>query len=208
MADYYIGGNELEARVNNSSQIFRRLVNYTNLGFERIADFYYLTLDKAKNLKEDWIYSFEALGKDEKVIKISKIKTMYGLPSEDEFNEVDHLGKPKNGSSRVIPSRRFLREHHLDEILNILSWIKGDLKFVGIRPKPLSNWQTNYTEDERRLLLQEKPALNGVPYAKPWQPARVTELQYIKELKEEPQLTDLKYFFDIWYNKFKGHGSH
>jgi len=226
MTDYESG---LEVRVNNqSSQIFNDLINYINLGFERSVNFYNLTIDKAKKFKSNLVYTFEALGKDGKIIRVSKFKTMYGSPSNDDFDEIDHFGKPRNGDARVIPSRKFLREHHLDELLNIISLFphfireyksflrselnkasKGDLKFVGIRPKPISNWQRNYTKEERELLLEDEPALNGVPYAKPWQPGKVTELEYKKELKEEPQTTDLKYFFDIWYNKFfNGHRSH
>lgn len=208
--DYDIDGNELEVRVNSpGSQGFDYLREYIGIYLEKSANLYNLIIDKAREFKANWVYSFEALGKDGKPFIASKIRTMEGRAKPGDYKNVDSLGKPMNSNSRVIPNRKWLRRNHPDEILNLINVLKGDMKFVGVRPKPRENWEEHYTKEEMELLLTEKPGLNGVPYAKPWQDRKKTELEYNKEQKEEPGLTEIKYFFDIWYNKLvKGHRGH
>jgi len=82
--------------------------------------------------------------------------------SKDKYsdNGVDQYERP-NGDPRVINSRRFCRKFHLDELPQIINFLKGDLKLVGLRPKPSNLWE-NYPKDHGDRVLKQKPGLWGV----------------------------------------------
>ena len=203
MEEYNLDGSCLEAKIYSESHILDKIKDKVTISMSKI---YYIIKLKIKSLKDDWIYELQALGRDGSSIKVLKIKTMYeGIHN---FGYVDKNGKSMNGH-RIIPGRRWLREKHYDEILNIIGYLDGKLKLVGIRPRPEEWWDKHYTQEERDFLLSQKPGINNVALAYPEENFKKVELRYQRRAKEEPGLAEIEHFAMTWYNKFfNGHRSH
>ncbi|MBI4159530.1 sugar transferase [Candidatus Woesearchaeota archaeon] len=160
---------------------------------------------------EDLFYVREALGKDGKEFSMYKLRSM--SPDADshwhelvQSNNVDHLGKPAN-DPRITPLGRTLRRYWLDEIPELYHVLRRQMSLVGIRPRDEKAWSL-YPPSHRQRALRYSPGLMGVQYSrfnKSLQELIEAESQYLDQKEKHPLLTDLKYFFLIWYNiTFKG----
>lgn len=158
---------------------------------------------------EDIFYIKESLGKDGKPIRIYKLRTM--VKNADQMDDVivqyDSYGNPVK-DPRITPLGRFLRKVWIDELPQLFSIIKGDIKIVGIRPMRECDWR-RYPTDLKEKALQYKPGLMGVQYAT----LRKEDFQehirffhdYLDRKARRPFLTDLYFFFRIlYYIFFKG----
>lgn len=155
-----------------------------------------------------FFYIKEALGKDGKLIRAYKIRTMY--PGADKHldsvlsNGVDNLGKPI-GDTRITPGKEKLRRYWVDELPQLYNLLKGDLSLVGIRPRTDKEWSV-YPEAHKTNALKYKPGLMGISYShnniKDFQQHTEIEAKYIKQKELSPFLTDLKYFSKIMHNIF------
>jgi lipopolysaccharide/colanic/teichoic acid biosynthesis glycosyltransferase len=66
------------------------------------------------------------VGKDNKIFKIIKFKTMNDLK--------DKNGNLLDDEQRLHNIGRFIRNHSLDELPQLINIIKGDMSFIGPRP--------------------------------------------------------------------------
>lgn len=76
------------------------------------------------------IFRQERIGYKGEPFYILKFRTMRTDSEED--------GTPQlacKGDERLTPVGKFLREHHLDELPQLLNVFKGDMSFVGPRPE-------------------------------------------------------------------------
>ncbi len=155
---------------------------------------------------DDIIYIKPAVGKKGKRIKIFKLTTMHP-GSDKEFldlrrtNGVDGLGKIVN-DHRIIKGRERWRKLWIDEIPKMLNLIKGDLRLVGICPRPEGEWE-DLPAEHKEAALQYRPGLLPVHYAEPtknYQESIQLEVRYLEEKKANPFLTDIKYFGKIVWN--------
>lgn len=80
-------------------------------------------------------------GKDEKIFRIMKFKTMN--------DAVDANGKLLSDSDRLTKTGRFVRKTSLDEIPQLINILKGDMSLIGPRPL-LQKYLPFYTEEERK----------------------------------------------------------
>ena len=83
------------------------------------------------------------------------------------------------------------------------------MKLVGVRPMQDAFWET-YPADIKEKALKQKPGLFGVNYAVPQKSGKAHfEIlrQCLNEYAKHPFLTDVKYFYKIWYSILV-HGEH
>jgi len=93
----------------------------------------------------------ERPGKDEKIFKIIKFKTM-----NDKKDIEGNLLPDKN---RLTSIGSFIRKTSLDEIPQLINVIKGDMSLIGPRPL-LINYLPYYTERER-IRHTVRPGITG-----------------------------------------------
>ncbi|MCH5148290.1 MAG: sugar transferase [Clostridiales bacterium] len=105
------------------------------------------------------IYVSKRVGKDGKIIKFYKIRTM--CPNADELkrrlidaglNEADPPAFKMKDDPRITPVGKFLRKFSLDELLQLFNVIGGSMSVVGPRP-PVPSEVESYTEEQKQRLL-------------------------------------------------------
>jgi len=91
-------------------------------------------------------------GKDAKVFKIIKFKTM--------INHKDASGKLLPDSERLTSIGKWVRKYSLDELPQLINVLIGDMAFVGPRPL-LIKYLPYYTEEEHKR-HQVRPGITGL----------------------------------------------
>ena len=91
-------------------------------------------------------------GKNEKVFKIIKFKTMN--------DKKDANGKLLPDTDRLTSIGKFIRKTSLDEVLQLINIAKGDMSFVGPRPL-LIRYLPYYTAEEKKRHCV-KPGITGL----------------------------------------------
>ena len=140
-------------------------------------------------------------GKDGKIIKVYKIRTMH--PYSEYLQEYvythHHLkegGKFEN-DFRVSTYGKLLRKFWVDEIPMLLNLLKGEMKLVGVRPLSIHYFNL-YTDELQRKRIQFKPGLIPPFYAdlpKTFEEIMESERKYLEQCEKDPIKTDVKYFF-------------
>ena len=107
------------------------------------------------------IYSGERLGKNGKVFKMYKFRSMY-VNSEDIRNDDGSTYNSKN-DPRVTKVGHFIRETSIDELPQIINVLLGDMSIIGPRAS-LSNSLSGYSNDELDK-LKVRPGITGYTQA-------------------------------------------
>lgn len=118
-------------------------------------------------------FTQERPGKDEKLIKIVKFKSM--------TDECDANGEPLPDELRLTPIGKFIRKTSIDEIPQLFNVLKGDMALIGPRPL-LVQYLTIYTPEQHRR-HEVRPGITG------W--AQVNGRNAITHTK--------KFEYDVWY---------
>ena len=100
------------------------------------------------------IFRQERAGKDGKIFRIYKFRTMY-----QNVNNYQEAPRDKN-DPRITKVGRFLRRTSLDELPQILNVLKGEMSLVGPRPE-MPFIVATYNEWQR-IRLTIKPGLTGL----------------------------------------------
>ena len=100
------------------------------------------------------VFTQERMGKDGKVFKIYKFRTMKVI--EDSYDKDGNLLTPKE---RITKVGSFLRKTSLDEIMQVFNVLNGTMSFIGPRPS-LPYQAENYDERQRRR-LEVRPGITG-----------------------------------------------
>lgn len=101
------------------------------------------------------VYVQERPGRDEKIFKIYKFRTM--------TNETDEKGELLPDDKRITKFGEFLRSSSIDEILELVNIIKGDMSIVGPRPL-LVRYLDRYNEEQHHR-HDVRPGLTGYAQA-------------------------------------------
>ena len=155
---------------------------------------------EAKSLKAKVFFVQERVGKDGKLFKMIKFRSMQE-DAEEQLKNLLHKNEIKGAmfkmknDPRVTRVGKFIRKTSIDELPQFFNVLIGDMSLVGPRP-PLMREVVQYSEmDKARLLV--KPGITGL-----WQvtvrnnadfDAMVKlDLKYIKQLSIK---NDLKIIF-------------
>jgi len=94
----------------------------------------------------------ERNGKDERVFKVIKFKTM--------TDEKDEEGKLLPNKDRLTPLGKIVRKSSIDELPQLFNILKGEMSFIGPRPLP-TRYLPFFTDEERKRFLI-KPGISGL----------------------------------------------
>ena len=111
-------------------------------------------------------------GKNGRIFKIIKFKTM---------RDPEPGSEDSNSSTRITPIGNFIRKYSLDELLQLVNVIKGDMSLIGPRPL-LVSYLPLYSESQNKR-HDVKPGITG------W--AQVNGRNTIS--------WDQKFELDVWY---------
>jgi len=96
------------------------------------------------------VFTQERVGKDGKVFRIYKIRSM-DVQSGDVITAED--------DPRVTKFGHFIRKTKLDELAQLFNILKGDMSFVGPRPDVVG--YADKLEGKDRIILSVKPGITG-----------------------------------------------
>ena len=100
------------------------------------------------------VFTQERVGKDGKIFKIYKFRTML-IPEESFAPD----GRPLEPKERITKVGRFLRKTSIDELMQIFNVINGTMSFVG--PRPTLPYQVeNYSEHQKKR-MRMRPGVTG-----------------------------------------------
>ncbi len=155
-------------RLLSKGEVYGRLVS---CGFEivenhNIQGIHYVLVKKVSepivgdNPSYGPLIKLERIGKNGKIIKVYKFRTMhpYAEYLHDyilNLNGYAETGKPAS-DFRLTFYGAFLRRYWLDELPQLINVIKGEMKLVGVRPVSKRYFQ-DIPEDLRMLRLKHKP---------------------------------------------------
>ena len=127
----------LNAEIRDGMNLFERVLKRS---FDFVASLtaliilspIYIVICIALLLQRDGkvLFKQERIGYKGKPFNIYKFRTMR---SDSESDGTPRLAAV--GDDRLTKVGRFLREHHLDELPQLLNVLKGDMSFVGPRPE-------------------------------------------------------------------------
>ncbi|MHA3049438.1 sugar transferase [Acinetobacter sp. ANC 4639] len=135
--------------------------------------FIYVAFKVKKNLGSPIFFYQERPGKDGKLFKMMKFRSMK--------DALDQHGNILPDEQRITPFGQKLRSTSLDEMPQLLNVIKGDMSVVGPRPM-LKEFVEHYTPEQARR-LEVRPGMTGLA-----QISGRNELDYEERFK-----------CDVWY---------
>ena len=110
-----------------------------------------LTVIGAFEMKGNPFFTQERPGKDEKIFKLIKFRTMTNAKDKD--------GNLLSDADRLTRYGKFLRNTSLDELPELFNILKGDMSVIGPRPL-LVKYLPRYNEHQHRR-HEVKPGLSG-----------------------------------------------
>ena len=100
------------------------------------------------------VFTQDRMGKDGKVFKIYKFRTM--LTPEESLDEDGNMLEPK---LRITKVGAFLRRTSLDELMQVFNVLEGTMSIIGPRPS-LPYQADNYTERQHKR-FEMRPGITG-----------------------------------------------
>lgn len=152
------------------------------------------------------IAKLSRVGKNGKMFNVYKLRTMhpYSEYLQDyvfQKNKLAEGGKFRN-DFRVSWEGAFFRKFWLDELPMLVNLLKGDMKFVGVRPLS-RQYFSMYSKELQERRIRFKPGLLPPFYAdmpKTLEEIMASEIRYLDAYEKSPFLTDVRYFFKILNN--------
>ena len=137
----------------------------------------FLTVVGAYKMKGNPFFTQPRPGKDEKIFKLVKFRTM--------TNEKDANGKLLPDDVRLTAYGKFLRSSSLDELPELFNILKGDMAVIGPRPQLVRDMVFMTPEQRKRHTVRQ--GLSGLAQingrnAVTWETKIAYDLEYIKKI--------------------------
>ena len=152
---------------------------------------------KCEDPKGPVIFAQDRVGKDGKIFKMYKFRSMY-VDAEERLKELQALNeadgpvfKIKN-DTRITKVGHFIRKYSIDELMQLVNVFKGDMSVVG--PRPALPREVEQYDDLAKQRLTVKPGLSCY-----WQVSGRSKLGFdewmqldVKYINEMSMWTDIK----------------
>ena len=154
-----------------------------------------LTVIGAFEMKGNPFFTQKRPGKDEKIFKLVKFRTM--------TNAKDENGELLSDAERLTKYGKFLRNTSLDELPELFNILKGDMSVIGPRPL-LVQYLPYYTEKEKHR-HDVRPGLTGWAQVNgrnniTWEEKFAWDVKYVNEMN---LILDIKILFQTVFNVLK-----
>lgn len=161
-------------------------------------------------------YSQERIGKNEKIFKLYKFRTMVmnadklldDISNNPEYKDEWEKNQKLKKDPRVTKIGKFLRNSCLDETPQFINVLKGDMTIIG--PRPYLIREKKYLKSNLKKIVIVKPGITGY-----WQVNREKNESFYSRMKLEKfyskncnLLLDLEIFFGtllLFMKKFLKH---
>ena len=100
----------------------------------------------------NFLFKQERVGQFGKIFQIYKIRTMKSAGSNKNFVTTAN-------DDRILPFGKWLRKTKLDEIVELINVLKGDMSFVG--PRPDVSGYADALQGSARKILELRPGITG-----------------------------------------------
>lgn len=141
-----------------------------------------------------FLFKQERIGQYGKIFKIYKIRTMKGNDNNNNFVTTSN-------DERILPFGRWLRRKKLDEIIELVNVLKGEMSLVG--PRPDVEGYADKLEGEDRKVLELRPGITGPASLK-----YINEEEILANVDNPQQYNDkvifpdkVKINLDYYYNR-------
>jgi lipopolysaccharide/colanic/teichoic acid biosynthesis glycosyltransferase len=165
----------------------------------------------ASKPKYGFLIQLPRVGKNGKVIKVYKLRTMHAYSEYIqqyvfEQNNLAEGGKLKD-DFRIPTYGAKLRKYWIDELPMLINLLKGEMKIIGVRPLS-KHYMSLYDDELKALRIKTKPGLLPPFYVdmpKTLDEIIASEKKYLYAYLKNPLKTDFIYFIKIVQNIiFKG----
>ena len=129
------------------------------------------------------------VGRNGRLFKVYKFRSMkLGADRLEDSLSAEELAEYKReyklqNDPRVSKFGNFLRRSSMDELPQLWNIVRGDMSLVGPRPLLPSELTTNYTPEERQMLMSVAPGLTGY-----WQAVARNESSYATGTRQKQEL--------------------
>jgi lipopolysaccharide/colanic/teichoic acid biosynthesis glycosyltransferase len=179
---------------SNNYQVLKRVFDivFALIGCLAVSVFaLFITIIIKIDSKGPVLFKQERVGKNWKLFKIYKFRTMY-------VNENNRHPQVLNGESpQITKVGKFLRKFKLDELPQLINVLKGEMSFVGPRPE-IPKYVNNYKKQYHKI-LKIKPGITdyaSLKYIKEGEllnNIKNPEVKYINEIHPAKLYYNLKY---------------
>lgn len=150
------------------------------------------------NLGSPIIFKQERPGKNEKIFKLYKFRSM--------SDKKDESGKLLPDSERLTKFGKILRSTSLDELPELFNILKGDMSLIG--PRPLAVCYLPYYNEKEKHRHDVRPGLTGLAQingrnALDWEARFDYDVKYVNNLSFK---NDVRIFFKTFAKVFKKEG--
>ena len=205
-------------RVISKAEVWGRLAycGFDVLQETQVDGINYLIAKKNKTISENPspsyspVITLNRVSLNGKIIKIHKVRSMYPY---SEFiqkkvfdqNSISSTGK-FNDDFRITRLGKLYRKYWIDELPQIIDWMRGEIKIVGIRAMS-QHFFSLYPQVYKDFYFQVKPGIISPIFDEntaDFSEIVKIEQEYLESYLRDPVKTDIRYFFITLKHIFSG----